>query len=63
MLQIKASLHCLNSSFVTRPAVGVESKDNTGQTDLSMIVTQSGVPESFRMELPLYAIISGQPIY
>jgi hypothetical protein len=34
-----------------------------GQTDLSMTITQSEVPESFRMDLPLYAVISGQPKY
>jgi hypothetical protein len=34
-----------------------------GQTNLAMTITQSNVPESFRMQLPMYAVINGENRY
>jgi hypothetical protein len=34
-----------------------------GQTELSFMITQSGVPESFKMRLPLCAVINGETQY
>jgi hypothetical protein len=33
---------------------------DAGQTELSVSITQSGVSESFRMKLPVYAVINGE---
>jgi aminopeptidase N len=35
------------------------SNSEDGQTDLSMTITQSDVPETFKMRLPIYATING----
>jgi hypothetical protein len=34
--------------------------DAGGQTELSLSLTQTGVPESFKMQLPLYAVANGE---
>ncbi len=39
------------------------SNGDAGQTELAMSITQSGVPESFQMRLPLYASIKGEMRY
>ncbi len=39
------------------------SDAGSGQTELAMTITQSGVGEGFQMRLPLYAVIQGQARY
>jgi aminopeptidase N len=34
-----------------------------GQTELTMTLTQSKVSDTFRMQLPLYAVVNGEPQY
>jgi aminopeptidase N len=34
-----------------------------GQTEVAVTLTQSGVSDSFRMQLPLYAVIGGEQQY
>jgi aminopeptidase N len=39
------------------------SDADAGQTELTMSITQSGVPESFQMNLPVYAAVNGEMCY
>jgi hypothetical protein len=36
---------------------------DSGQTEIAMSITQSGVPESFQMRLPVYASVQGDLRY